>query len=94
MSDPDPAEHLTLRLGDVGVAGADHLVDARDRVRAVGQRRHRLRAADTVDLVHPGQGRGSQDQRVQHAVGRRHHHHQPAHARHLGRIAFISTELG
>ena len=44
--DADRAEHAPLGRGDVGVAGADDLVDLRDRRRAVGERRDRLRAAD------------------------------------------------
>ena len=48
--DADLAEHLPLGGGDIGVAGADDLRHRRDRRRAVGQRRHRLRAADAIDL--------------------------------------------
>ena len=48
--DADLAEHLPLGGGDIGVAGADDFGDRRDRRRAVGQRRHRLRAADAIDF--------------------------------------------
>ena len=44
--DADRAEHAPLGRRDVGVAGADDLVDRRDRRGAVGERRDRLRAAD------------------------------------------------
>ena len=48
--DADLAEHQPLGGGDIGVAGADDLGHRRDRRGAVGQRRHRLRAADAIDL--------------------------------------------
>ena len=66
--DADAAEHLALGLGDIGVAGADDAVHRGDGGGAVGQRRHRLRAADAVDFGHPGAARRGQHQRVQHAV--------------------------
>ena len=46
-----PAAHEALGGGDVGVAGPHDLVDRRDRPRAVGERRDRLRAADAVDVL-------------------------------------------
>ena len=49
--DADLAEDLALGGGDIGVAGADDLVDGGDRLRAVSERRDRLRAADAVDFV-------------------------------------------
>ena len=55
--DGNGAEHLLLRFRDKGVAGADDLVDLRDRFRAVSQRRDRLRAADLEDLIHARDGR-------------------------------------
>ena len=74
--DGDPAEHLLLGLRDIGVAGADDLVDARHRLRAVGQRRDRLRAAELehpVDARDPGRGQnGRTDASV--GGGRRDHH--------------------
>jgi hypothetical protein len=51
--DGDARRDEHLRGGDPGVAGADDLVDRSDRRRPVGERRHRLRAADGVDLLHP-----------------------------------------
>ena len=51
--DADRAEHPALGRGDIGVARADDLVDRRDRLRPVGQRADRLRAADPPDLVTP-----------------------------------------
>ena len=50
--DADLAEHLPLGRGDIGIAGADDFRDRRDRRRAIGERRHRLRAADAIDLGH------------------------------------------
>ena len=44
--DVDLAEHLPLGLRDPRVARPDDLVDARHALGAVGERRHRLRAAD------------------------------------------------
>ena len=48
--DADLAEHQPLGGGDIGVAGADDLCDRRDGRGAIGQCRHRLRAADAIDL--------------------------------------------
>ena len=83
--DADPAEHLPLGLGDVGVAGADDLVDRGDGGGAVGQRRHGLRAADPVDLVDAGDRGGGEHQRVDGPVGRRDHHDDAADAGDAGR---------
>ena len=83
--DADPAEHLPLGLGDIGVAGADDAIDRRDGRGAVGQRRDRLGAADPVDLGHAGAARRGQHQRVQHAVRGRHAHRDARHAGDPGR---------
>ena len=83
--DADLAEHQPLGGGDIGVAGADDLGDRRDRRRAVGQRRHRLRAADAIDFGDAAEMRRRQHQRIELAVRRRHHHHHARHARDLGR---------
>ena len=72
--DADLAEHQPLGGGDIGVAGADDLRDRRDGRGAVGQRRHRLRAADAVDLRDAAEPGGRQHQRIELAAGRRHHH--------------------
>ena len=79
--DADLAEHQPLGRGDIGVAGADDLRHRRDRRGAVGERRHRLRAADAVDLGDAAEMRRRQHQRIELAVGRRHHHHHAADAR-------------
>ena len=93
--DADPAEHLPLGLGDIGVAGADDLVDRADAGGAVGQRRDRLGAADPVDLVDPGAAR----RRPAPAGAAR--RPAPARTSRCGSTpairagsAFISTELG
>ena len=83
--DADLAEHHALGRRHIGVAGADDLGDRRDGLRAIGQRRNRLRAADAIDLIDAGElGRG-QHQRVEFAIGRRHHHDDARHAGDLGR---------
>ncbi len=90
--DPDPAEHLPLGLGDIGVARPD---DPVHRPRCVvgppGQRRDRLRAADPVDFLDPGPPRGGQHQRVEHAVGARDAHRDPPHAGDTRRAARSSA---
>ncbi len=83
--DADLAEHQPLGRRHIGVAGPDDLGDRRDGRRAIGERRHRLRAADAIDLVDAGELRGRQHQRLELAVRRRHHHDEPRHARDLGR---------
>ena len=82
--DADGPEHPALGLGHIGIAGTDDLVHRTDGAGAMGQRRHRLRTADGVDLLDAGQTGRGQHGRVAHAVGRGHHHHQFLHARHLG----------
>ena len=76
--DADLAEHQPLGGGDIGIAGADDLGHRRDGRGAIGQRRHRLRAADAVDFGDAAEMRRRQHQRIELAVRRRHHHH---HAR-------------
>ena len=83
--DADLAEDAALGGGDIGVARAGDLVDRLDRLRAVGQRRHGLRAADAPDLVGAGDLGRQHDQRIEHAARRRHDHDDALHARHLGR---------
>ena len=83
--DADLAEHLPLGGGDIGIAGADDFRHRRDRRGAVGQRRHRLRAADAIDFGHAAKMGGRQHQRIELAVRRRHHHHHPRHAGDPGR---------
>ena len=46
LIDVDNAEQLPLGLGDKGISRTDDLVDARNRLGPVRQRRHRLGAAD------------------------------------------------
>ena len=82
--DADLAEHQPLGGRHIGVAGADDLGDRLDGLGAVGERRHRLRAADAIDLVDAGELRGREHQRRELAVGRRHHHDEARHARDLG----------
>ena len=55
-----------------------------DGVGAVGECRHRLRAADAVDLVHAGNLCGEQDQRVENAIWRGHDHGEPPYPRDFG----------
>ncbi len=67
--DADSAEDAALGRRDIGVAGTDDLVDRRNRPRAMGERRHRLR----------------QHERIEHAVRRRHHHDHSLDPGDLGR---------
>ena len=69
--DADGAEHAALGRGDIGVAGSADLVDRRNRGRAVGERRDRLRAADREGARDPGEMRGREHQRIARAAGRR-----------------------
>ena len=63
--DADLAEDAALGGGDIGVARAGDLVDRLDRLRAVGERRHGLRAADAPDLVGAGDLGRQHDQRIE-----------------------------
>jgi hypothetical protein len=92
--DADRAEHAALRACDIGVARADDLVDLRNALRAVGQRRHRLRAADGEHTIHTGDRRGSQHQRIAFAAGVGTTMISSPTPATLAGIAFISTELG
>ena len=83
--DADGAEHLPLGGGDIGVARADDLGDRADRLGAVGERGDRLGAADAIDLIDAGEAGGDQHQRVDLAVRRRRHHHDPLDAGDLRR---------
>ena len=44
-----------------------------------------MRAADAINLIDAGEFCGREHQWVEHAAGRRHHHHDPRHAGDLGR---------
>ena len=66
--DADLAEDQPLGGRHIGVAGPDDLGDRRDGRGAVGERRHRLRAADAIDLVDAGELRRRQHQRRELAV--------------------------
>lgn len=59
--DVDDAEELLLRRRYVDVAGADDLVDLRDRLGAVGERGHGLRPPDGVDRVDTAKLGGGED---------------------------------
>ena len=83
--DADQAEHAALGRGDIGIAGADDLVDRRQRGRAVGERADRLRAADGEHAINAREVRRREHRGVGDAIGRRHHHDDLAHAGHLGR---------
>ena len=62
-------ENPALGGSDKGIARTGDLVHGRNRFGAIGQRRNRLRAADAVNRIDPGDARGQQDQRVHHPVG-------------------------
>jgi hypothetical protein len=81
--DPDLSEDPALRRSDIGIPGPDDLGDRRDRLRSVGQSRHRLRTADAKKLVDTGKSRGCEHERIGLAPRRRDHHHDPRHARDL-----------
>ena len=78
--DADLAEHQPLGGGDIGIAGPDDLGDRRNRCGAIGERGHRLRAADAIDFADATKLRGGEHQRIELTSGRRHHHHQPRNA--------------
>jgi hypothetical protein len=62
--DPDPPEHQPLRGLHVEVPWTDDLVHARQRLRAEGERRHRLRAADAKEAVDAGDRRRGENRAV------------------------------
>ena len=66
--DADLAEHHALGGGDIDIAGPDDLVDRRHGLGAVGQRGHRLGAADGEHPVDAGDRRGGQHQLVDLAI--------------------------
>ncbi len=69
--DRDRAEDEALRARDVEVSGANDLVDARDRLRAVRERGDRLRAARVDDRRDAREVRGGNERVVRvSAVGR------------------------
>ena len=81
--DADAAEQLPLRLGDERVAGADQHVDGRDARRAERHRRHRLNAAQQVDLIGAAQRHGGDGGGRRHAVQRRRAGGDALHPGHL-----------
>jgi len=81
--DADDAEDLALRLRDISVSRADDLVDAGDGARTVGERGHRLRAADGENPVYARDGGRREHEVAEHAARRRHDHHDLPHAGHL-----------
>ena len=52
--DADLAEHFAFGGGDIGIAGADNLVDRGNGLGAISQRGNGLRAADAVNLGDAG----------------------------------------
>ena len=83
--DADLAEDQLLGGGHVDVARPGDLVDPGDGGRAVGQRRHRLGAADPEDPVNPGKTGGGKHVGIDLPAGSRHHHDHFRHACHPGR---------
>ncbi len=84
--DADPPEHQALGGLHVDVAGTDDLVDARQRLGAEGERRHRLRAADAEEAIDAGDRRRGEHGAVAslHRSRRRYRDHL-RDARDLGR---------
>ena len=79
------AEHPALGGGNKGIARPDNFGHGGDGVRAIGERGHSLRAADTIDFINTRQIGGGQHQRIDVAVGGGNHHHHARAPRHLGR---------
>jgi hypothetical protein len=52
--DIDLAKHHTLRRRDENISRADNLIDFWNGLRAISQRRHRLRSADAKNFIHAG----------------------------------------
>ena len=92
--DAHGAEHAALGSRHVGIAGADDLVDLGNGLRAIGQRRHRLRATDREHPVDAGDRRRRQHQRIALAIRRRHDHDQLTDTRHLGRYGVHEYRTG
>ena len=61
--DIDKAEDLPLGFRDKGIAGANDLIDLRDRLRAISQGSDGLGAAGLEDPIHPGDLRRRQNDR-------------------------------
>ena len=80
----DYAEHHAFGGGDIGVARAGNLVDFGNGASAIGQRRHRLRAADGEHAIHTGNRRRRQHHVVEFTIGRGHDHDQLRHTGDLG----------
>ena len=78
-----PGQHIDVTVSINGffrqrnkqIARPHDLVDTGNRFRAECQRSNRLRPADPEDAVHPGQGCGSQHQRIDRTIFRRRDHH-------------------
>ena len=83
--DADDAEDPPLGRRHEGIAGPDDLGDRGDAVGPLASGRDGQQAAVAVDGVRFRKKRRRHDQRVQHAVGRRHGHHQTLDARDLRR---------
>ena len=83
--DADLAEHNAFGGCHVGIARSDDLGDRRKGGGAVGQGRDRLGAADAENLVDAGELGRRQNQGIECAARRRHHHRDPRHAGDLGR---------
>ena len=64
--DADRAENTALGGGDIGVSGPDDFRDGRNGLRAIGQRRDRLRAADAINFVDARELGGGKHQRRDH----------------------------
>ena len=73
--DPDLSEDLLLRLSDEGIARTHDLIDAWNRRRPIGERRHRLRAADLEDPANASDMRRREDIRIDRALLIRWGHH-------------------
>ena len=81
--DADGPEHATLGRRHIGVARTADLVDGGNRLRAVGERRDRLRPADRERGGHTGHVRGREHQRIARSMRRGHDHDDLAHTRHV-----------
>ncbi len=78
------AKHLSFSSGHVDIPGPNNLVYPGNTPGTVGQRSHRLGAADTKRAIHTGQVSRSQHRRVDLAVGRWYHHDDLAYPGDLG----------
>ena len=64
----DMADEQSFGGHDVGIAGAENLLHAANRLRAVSHRRNRLRAADAVNLRRARRPRGEQQRGIDRAI--------------------------